>query len=201
MLLHLLQSEHDDKTRVKTPHCAQRSWTHWFCVVMCAVGKNPKIPKLSPMDDDNFTQGSIEGLGSLVYICNSNQNSNPVQEEQTKHGEAQPSTPQWQIILLSITSQCVSLVSQQCNNRLLPSLEWSQGVTLLKATIPLMVQVCCVTLVFHTLVCYWSQLTLATSTVAKRFDHVWLQYLMNELTPSSLQTFWYKQTMHWNGGF
>ena len=35
----------------------------------CLVGKIPKTPKLSPMADNAITQGDIEGLGSLVYIC------------------------------------------------------------------------------------------------------------------------------------
>ena len=35
----------------------------------CVVGKNLKAPKLIPMDDDAITQGGLEGLGSLVYIC------------------------------------------------------------------------------------------------------------------------------------
>ena len=47
-----------------------------FCLAFalaCVVSKNPKTPKLSPMADDAITQGGIEGLGSLVYICGFNQ--------------------------------------------------------------------------------------------------------------------------------
>ena len=35
----------------------------------CVVDKIPKNPNLSPMADDAITWGSIQGLGSPVYIC------------------------------------------------------------------------------------------------------------------------------------
>ena len=38
-------------------------------IFTCAVGKNPKTPKLSPMAVNAITRGGIGGLGSLVYIC------------------------------------------------------------------------------------------------------------------------------------
>ena len=40
---------------------------HLFCFAG-VVGKNPKIPNLSPMADDAITQGGIGSLGSPVYI-------------------------------------------------------------------------------------------------------------------------------------
>ena len=64
--MHLLRSEHVDKTRLK-PHMAQENRARiGFAYV---VSKNPKTPKLSSMADDAITWGGIGGLGSLVYIC------------------------------------------------------------------------------------------------------------------------------------
>ena len=53
----------------KTPHGAQRSWKHLYCICFCICGgKNPKTPNLSPMADDAITRSGIGGLGSPVYI-------------------------------------------------------------------------------------------------------------------------------------
>ena len=38
-------------------------------VSACVVGKNPKTHNLSPMADEAISQGGIQGLGSLLYIC------------------------------------------------------------------------------------------------------------------------------------
>ena len=57
----------------KTPHGAQRSWTHLYCICFARmVGKNPKTPNLSPMADDAITRGDKGGLGSSACICRFN---------------------------------------------------------------------------------------------------------------------------------
>ena len=70
MSLQLLLSEREDKTCFKCHMAREDVCMHWFCFCFCVHGRqNPKTPKLSPMADDSITQGSIGGLGSLVYIC------------------------------------------------------------------------------------------------------------------------------------
>ena len=55
----------------KTPHSAQRSETHLFCVFFSVCGRQkPENPQIEPhMAQDAITQGGIGGLGSLMYIC------------------------------------------------------------------------------------------------------------------------------------
>ena len=54
----------------KIPHGARRSWAYFFAFVFaCVVGKNPKIPNLSPMADNATTQGSMQGLDlPCIYV-------------------------------------------------------------------------------------------------------------------------------------
>ena len=53
----------------KTPHSAQRSWTHLFVFFLRVwSAKTQSTPNLSPMADDAITRGSIGGLGSPMYI-------------------------------------------------------------------------------------------------------------------------------------
>ena len=57
----------------KTPHGRRRLWMHLFCICFCMCGRqNPKTLNLSPMADITITQGCIQGLESLLYICVSN---------------------------------------------------------------------------------------------------------------------------------
>ena len=53
----------------KTLHGARRSWMHLFKFAFtCVLGKT-RNPQIEPMADDVITQGGIESLVSLVYIC------------------------------------------------------------------------------------------------------------------------------------
>ena len=55
----------------ETPHGMQRLWTHFVCVCfyVCGEQKPEYPPNLSPMADDAINWGSIQGLGSPLYIC------------------------------------------------------------------------------------------------------------------------------------
>ena len=66
MSLHLLQSEHEDKTSVQ---CRMMPNNHGHILFSFVVRKNLKTSKLSPMADNAITRGCIGGLRSLVYIC------------------------------------------------------------------------------------------------------------------------------------
>ena len=50
----------------KTPHHAQRSWTHLFCIcfIVCGRAKNRTPSNWGPL-----LTTPLGGLGSLVYIC------------------------------------------------------------------------------------------------------------------------------------
>ena len=50
-------------------NAAQRSQIMDAFVLACVVGKNLKTPNLSPLADDAITRGSIQSLGSPLYIC------------------------------------------------------------------------------------------------------------------------------------
>ena len=72
MSLHLLQSEHEDKTRIRQHMATKIVDTSVSCLFLRVwSAKNLKTPKLSPVAEDTITRGSIGGLGSLVYICGS----------------------------------------------------------------------------------------------------------------------------------
>ena len=66
----VLQSDRED---CKTSHGVRRSWTHFVCVCfhVCS-SKNPNILNLSSVADDAIAHGSIQGLGSPLYIYGSN---------------------------------------------------------------------------------------------------------------------------------
>ena len=66
MSLHLLRSEHKNKTCVK--RCMMRK-DRGRIGFACVVGRNPKTPNLGPVADDAITRGRIRGQGSPLYIC------------------------------------------------------------------------------------------------------------------------------------
>ena len=65
--LYLLQFEHEDKHEWKKSHCIS-----FAIVFMCLVGKDPNTPNWLSMADNAITWGSMGGLGSPFYICDSN---------------------------------------------------------------------------------------------------------------------------------
>ena len=54
------------KNRTVTQDHGRICFTFAFVCVIC---RNLKTPNLCPMADNAITRGSIQGLGSLVYVC------------------------------------------------------------------------------------------------------------------------------------
>ena len=64
--LHLLGSEHENKTHIK---CCMALKDHECIGFVFVTKKKKKDPQLSHMAAVPITQGGIGGLGSLVHIC------------------------------------------------------------------------------------------------------------------------------------